>query len=211
MRKLNEIIVHCSATREGQNFTVEQVRRWHKSRGWSDIGYHYVIYLDGSIHEGRPLRLKGAHVGGRNSGTIGICYIGGVKRDGKTPKDTRTPAQKDALESLMEDLMARYPTLKKISGHNQYAAKACPCFDAQKEYKHLTGKPYQKGKSPVSNSRISYLQKLLGMAGFYAGQYDGIAGPQTREGIINYQKVSDLDVTGRFDAETVASLRKQEA
>jgi N-acetylmuramoyl-L-alanine amidase len=210
MRKLNEIIVHCAATPEGKNFTVEQIRRWHKARGWSDIGYHYVIYLDGSVHEGRSIRLKGAHVAGRNTGTIGVCYIGGVKRDGKTPKDTRTSAQKKSLELLLKNLLGKYPDINKISGHSQYSAKACPCFDANSEYKSLTGNPSLAVKTSKANDRIRYLQKLLSKAGHYAGQLDGIAGPQTTDGIINFQKANGLDVSGEFDAETVKHLRKAE-
>jgi N-acetylmuramoyl-L-alanine amidase len=210
MRKLNEIIVHCSATPEGKNFTVEQIRRWHKARGWSDIGYHYVIYLDGSVHEGRSIRLKGAHVAGRNTGTIGVCYIGGVKRDGKTPKDTRTAAQKKSLELLLKRLLSEYPSINKISGHNQYANKACPCFNADAEYSSLTGKAPEKLKSAGVDGRLRYLQKLLKKAGFYAGQLDGLLGPQTTDGIINYQKANNLDLTGKFDTATVKHLRKVE-
>ena len=84
MRNINEIIVHCAATPEGKDFTVADIRRWHKARGWSDIGYHYVVYRDGSVHKGRPVSKVGAHVRGRNRNTIGICYIGGVAKDGKT-------------------------------------------------------------------------------------------------------------------------------
>lgn len=209
MRELNEIVVHCAATREGQNFTVNQIRQWHKARKWSDIGYHYVIYLDGSTHTGRPLRLKGAHVRGRNTGTIGICYVGGVAKDGKTPKDTRTPAQKRALEALIKKLMREHPTIKKVSGHNQYAAKACPSFDAHNEYKHLTG-----DKKPVAiliaDERIRYLQKLLALAGHYSGQHDGIVGEKTTDGLVAYQKENQLRPTGKFDDATVAQLRKIE-
>jgi N-acetylmuramoyl-L-alanine amidase len=83
MRRLTEIIVHCTATREGKNYTVEDIRRWHKERGFSDIGYHFVIYLDGSVHEGRPIEKVGAHCSGHNATTIGIAYVGGLDKDGK--------------------------------------------------------------------------------------------------------------------------------
>lgn len=209
MRKLNEIIVHCAATREGQNYTVNQIRSWHKNRGWNDIGYHYVIYLDGSTHEGRPLGKTGAHVAGRNTGTVGICYVGGVKKDGKTPKDTRTPAQKLALEALIKKLMREYPTIKTISGHNQYAAKACPSFDAHKEYQHLTGDK-KHVPIPIADERTRYLQKLLALAGYYSGQHDGIAGKKTKEALISYQTDNSLKQTGRFDTATVSQLRKIE-
>lgn len=131
MRTINEIIVHCSATPEGRNVTVEEIDKWHKMRGFRCIGYHYVIYLDGSVHVGRPESQIGAHCKGHNSHSIGICYIGGVMKDGKTPKDTRTDAQKESLINLIKDLKKKYPKAT-IHGHREYANKACPSFDVQK-------------------------------------------------------------------------------
>ena len=136
MRKINEIIVHCAATREGRDFTVEDITRWHKARGFTTIGYHFVIYRNGSIHEGRPLEQIGAHCVGHNKHSIGICYIGGCASDGKTPKDTRTPEQKEALLSLLRRLKARFPNAT-IHGHRDFAAKACPSYDAFREYRQL--------------------------------------------------------------------------
>lgn len=136
MRTINEIIVHCSATPEGRPHTVGEIRSWHKQRGFKDIGYHYVVYLDGSIHAGRSERVIGAHCTGHNRNSIGVCYIGGVAKDGKTPKDTRTEAQKRALVLLLKELKRRYPSAK-IFGHRDFAAKACPSFDARKEYANL--------------------------------------------------------------------------
>ena len=136
MRQINEIIVHCAATREGRDFTVEDITRWHKARGFATIGYHYVIYRDGSIHEGRPLEQIGAHCVGHNKHSIGICYIGGCASDGKTPKDTRTPEQKEALLALLRRLKARFPNAT-IHGHRDFAAKACPSYDAFREYRQL--------------------------------------------------------------------------
>ena len=94
MRKINEIIVHCSATPEGKDFHASDIDRWHKAQGWKCIGYNYVIDLDGTVEPGRPLNEIGAHTVGHNSNSIGICYIGGCAKDGRTPKDTRTPEQK---------------------------------------------------------------------------------------------------------------------
>ncbi len=91
MRRITEIIIHCSATPEGKDFTVDDIRRWHLARHFADIGYHYVIYRDGSVHKGRAENIAGAHCLGHNAHCIGFCYIGGVAKDGKTPKDTRTP------------------------------------------------------------------------------------------------------------------------
>ena len=99
MRTIKELIVHCSATPEGKDFTVADIDHWHKARGFRCIGYHYVVYRDGSIHKGRPDSDIGAHCQGHNATSIGICYIGGCAVDGKTPKDTRTDAQKAALLS----------------------------------------------------------------------------------------------------------------
>jgi len=132
-RNIREIIVHCSATPEGRDYTVDDIRRWHRQQGWSDTGYHYVVYRDGSVHDGRNVDLSGAHCDGHNSYSIGVCYIGGVAKDGKTAKDTRTDAQKAALLTLMYDLRTLYPTAK-IYGHRDFAKKDCPSFDARKEY-----------------------------------------------------------------------------
>ena len=136
MRKIDTIIIHCSATAEGKSFTIVDIDRWHRQRGFAQIGYHYVIYLDGSVHNGRPIELVGAHCQGHNAHSIGICYIGGLATDNKTPKDTRTEAQKAALVNLLKELRTKFPAVK-IHGHRDFAAKACPSFDATKEYAHI--------------------------------------------------------------------------
>lgn len=135
-RSINEIIVHCSATREGRDYTVADITKWHKQRGFNDIGYHYVIYRDGSLHNGRDVNLVGAHCTNHNAHSIGVCYIGGCKTDGTSPKDTRTDAQKAALLSLLKDLRKKYP-FAKIHSHRDFANKACPSFDATNEYKNI--------------------------------------------------------------------------
>lgn len=135
-RNITEIIVHCSATPEGKDFTVADIRQWHKARGWSDIGYHWVVYRDGSIHAGRSESIAGAHTTGHNTNSIGVCYIGGMDSANKNPKDTRTEAQKEGLLKILKELKVRYPKAK-IYSHNKFAAKACPSFDATTEYKNL--------------------------------------------------------------------------
>jgi N-acetylmuramoyl-L-alanine amidase len=132
-RSISEIIVHCTATPEGRHVSVNTIRSWHRANGWKDIGYHYAVMLDGSIEAGRPEAQIGSHVAGHNSGTLGIVYVGGVAADGNTAKDTRTPAQEAALLDLARALIAKYPTVKKVTGHNQYATKACPSFDVRKD------------------------------------------------------------------------------
>lgn len=136
MRKITNIIVHCSATPEGKSFTVSDIDRWHRQRGFASIGYHYVVYLDGSIHIGRPLSQVGAHCQGHNINSIGVCYIGGMTSDNKRPKDTRTAEQKLALIELLKHLKQQFPHAA-IHGHRDFAAKACPSFNATKEYANI--------------------------------------------------------------------------
>jgi len=136
-RSIKKIILHCSATAEGKDVTVATIRKWHLARKFNDIGYHYVIYRDGSINIGRDINKIGAHTEGHNTGSIGICYIGGCAKDGRTPKDTRTPEQKIALYKLIDDLLMLYPTAE-IHCHYEYANKACPSFKLEtfkQEYK----------------------------------------------------------------------------
>jgi len=141
-RRIDEIIVHCTATPEGRDYTVDDIRRMHTTpvakggRGWSDIGYHYVIYRDGSRHIGRDIDTAGAHCVGHNSHSIGVVYVGGCKTDGLTPKDTRTREQRTALLKLLQELRALYPKAR-IYGHRNFANKACPSFDAKTEYKNI--------------------------------------------------------------------------
>ncbi len=131
MRKITKIIIHCSATPEGRNVTVKDIDSWHRNRGFDQIGYHHIIYLDGSIHPGRREEVIGAHVAGHNSSSIGICYIGGVDASMK-PKDTRTPQQPTALRKLVADLQKKY-TGATIQGHYEFAAIACPSFNVKTE------------------------------------------------------------------------------
>lgn len=136
MRTINEIIIHCSATPEGRPHTVGDIRSWHRQRGFKDVGYHYIIYIDGSIHAGRDEGVIGAHTKYHNQHSIGVCYIGGLEAGSNKPKDTRTAAQKKALLQLLRQLKKKYPRAK-IYGHRDFAAKACPCFDAKKEYAQI--------------------------------------------------------------------------
>lgn len=151
MRPIHTIAVHCTATPEGKDYTVDTIRGWHRNLGWSDIGYHYLVHPDGRVSQGRPVEKVGAHVGGHNTGSIGVAYIGGVAADGKTAKDTRTPEQKAALRKKLTELKKRFPAIRTIKGHRDFSPdkdgdgkitarewlKACPCFDAIPEYADL--------------------------------------------------------------------------
>jgi len=137
MRKVNKIIIHTTATPEGREHDVADIRRWHLKRGFNDIGYHYLIHIDGTIEEGRPINKQGAHCSGQNRGSIGICYVGGMSKDMKKAKDTRTQAQKDSLIKLMHELIYKYNKDMTIHGHNEYANKSCPSFIVKEEYANL--------------------------------------------------------------------------
>lgn len=128
MRPIDTIILHCSATPDGRDVTVEEIRQMHLKNGWNDIGYHFVIYRDGSIHTGRPLKQIGAHAAGHNTGSIGICYIGGMDKENKKAQDTRTPQQQQALLYLVKQLIQTFGNLH-IYGHNELSSKSCPCFN----------------------------------------------------------------------------------
>ena len=133
MRDLNRIILHCAATREGKDFSVDTIRDWHvKGRGWSDIGYHWVIRLDGTIEVGRPLERSGAHTKGHNKDSVGVCYIGGCDADGK-PKDTMNEEQEKAWRMIVLSLRTLYGDLT-IHGHNEFANKACPSFIVKEKF-----------------------------------------------------------------------------
>lgn len=150
MRRIDEIIIHCSDSPEGRNDKAEDIRKWHKQRGFSDIGYHYVIDLGGTVEKGRPIEQAGAHCTGHNRNSIGICYIGGAYwrdgvnakgepikgKDGKAvliPKDTRTTLQRMAMKELVAQLREQFPHAT-VHGHREFANKACPCFDVEAEF-----------------------------------------------------------------------------
>lgn len=147
MKTIDAIIIHCTATKEGKDFRAKDIDRWHKEQGWKMIGYNYVIDLDGTIEEGRPLTMTGAHCKGWNNHSIGIVYVGGLDAKGN-PKDTRTFEQKKAMHSLVDSLMDKYPTITQVIGHRDTSPdkngdgvvspnewiKACPCFDVRLEF-----------------------------------------------------------------------------
>lgn len=141
MRYINKIIVHCTATEAGADYDIEDVRRWHTQpppagNGWRDVGYHYLIKLDGTVQRGRAISQPGAHCYGQNAHSIGVCYVGGLL-DGK-PADTRTREQKSSLLKLLANLSLMYRC--RIFGHRDFANKECPCFDAKSEYAGLYDK-----------------------------------------------------------------------
>ena len=150
IRKITDIVIHCSATEEDEEIDAADIEVWHNERGFSGIGYHFVVKLDGTIEEGRPLELAGAHVKGHNKKSIGICYVGGLEANTRKPKDTRTEQQKEALLWLICAIRDNLPGggSMTVKGHRDYSPdkngngvvdpyeriKECPCFDAIPEY-----------------------------------------------------------------------------
>jgi len=137
MKEVLYIVLHCSATKLSQRWTVEDIDRIHRAQGWAMIGYHWYVDREGEIHEGRHEQYAGAHVKHYNEHAIGVCYEGGLDERGR-PADTRTPEQKATLWYLLKDLKGSYPKAK-IMGHRDFpnVHKDCPCLDAQKEYREL--------------------------------------------------------------------------
>lgn len=131
--KVTHIVVHYSATYSDQNTTAADIDRMHRERGFDKIGYHYFIRRDGTVERGRKETEIGAHVGGQNTGKIGVCWAGGLERatGPNVGVDNRTPAQTNSLISLIKDLLTRYPGAKVV-GHKDLAATQCPGFDVQK-------------------------------------------------------------------------------
>lgn len=132
MREINEIIVHCADTKTSQDFDIEDIRRWHtdpkpKGRGWSDVGYHYYIKLNGKLQIGRPIERSGAHCSGRNKNSVGVCFEGGKDQTGEKWNNPTTE-QFHTFKGLKTYLFLLFGEVK-ISGHYEYSSKSCPNFD----------------------------------------------------------------------------------
>lgn len=139
------IIVHCTDTSCTNSLTIKDINGWHLARGFVCIGYHFVIRPDGALLYGRPVQLAGAHAVLYNKNSIGVAYVGGRLSSG-APGDSRTFAQKVALCALFGDLIRRFPSIEEIVGHNDVAAKMCPCFNAKAEYANFVSK-YRNGEN----------------------------------------------------------------
>ncbi len=137
-KRTDYIAVHCTATKEGEDFHVKDIDRMHRQRGFNGIGYHYLVALDGTVEQGRPQDTVGAHVSDYNSVSVGVSYVGGLDKNGRA-KDTRTTAQKASLKKILTELKSLYPKAK-IQGHRDFpqVKKECPCFNAIPEYKDIS-------------------------------------------------------------------------
>lgn len=233
MRTIEELIWHCTATPEGREVSVEEIDAWHRARGWRGIGYHIVVHLDGSVSSGRPPEKDGAHVRGRNRQTLGYVYVGGLDEAGE-PKDTRTLAQKETMEQLTAEAIKHYGIVL-VSGHRDYAAKACPCFDARAEYAHLLERledrltfadpldelaaqveaAHQKVERDVkdyllnqsSDQTVAFVQAQLKAKGYpEVGDADGVMGSKTRGALLAFKADAGLPLTAEIDDDTIRSL-----
>jgi len=136
MRDIKRIIIHCSATPISMDIGAEEIRKWHTAKGWKDIGYHYVIRLNGEIESGRTIDKVGAHSKGQNKDSIGICYIGGSDEE-HNPKDTLYECQEEAMRELIFSLRVVADEELTIHGHNEFSTKACPSFKVSEKFKDI--------------------------------------------------------------------------
>lgn len=232
-RKVTDLIFfHVTATKEGQDIGAKEIDAMHKAQGWSGIGYHRVIRLDGKREAGRGIDEIGSHVKNYNSRSVGVTIVGGLDKSGK-PKDTRTKEQKEAMLVEAHDLLKRYPDAKFL-GHRDVSPdldkdgvieshewiKMCPCFDVipWAEENGLPGanirgnwseraRTMPEAQPDKDEARNTYLQTLLARAGFQFGAVDGDIGPKTKAAIKLFQTWHGLDETSEFDKPTVAKLR----
>ena len=233
-KRTDYIVLHVTATRPLTPAGVAEVTKMHKARGFSTIGYHYIVRLNGKVEAGRPENQIGAHVQGFNSVSIGVSLEGGLSQTTGKPADTRTPAQIEALIDLLKDLTKRYPNAR-ICGHRDLSPdrdgdgvvepyeylKECPCFDAI-PWAAQNGLPAATIKGTWSSGSVANAgtktnpgpdskdvanQKLLKQAGYEFGPLDGIVGRKTKAALVRYQKAAGLKETGAFDAATVAKLK----
>lgn len=183
------IVVHCTATREGAWYDAADIDRWHRERGWSGIGYHAVVLLDGRVEPGRSEHSPGAHVAGHNADSLAVVYVGGLAADGRTPSDTRTQAQQAALLSVVQGWQRQYgiPS-ERVFGHYELdPKKACPSFAMPAfraklaepaaptgERLSVAGLPWLRPRSEsVIHEQVQFIQRAVGVPA------DGVLGPQT--------------------------------
>lgn len=132
-RTYETIVLHCSATPPRLEIDTAIIDKWHRGRGWAQVGYHYVIKRDGTVEIARPVQIPGAHAKGHNAYTVGVCYVGGVNED-NNPEDNITPKQVKAFKKLVGHLRAVFGPML-VTGHCDLpnVAKACPSFDVRKK------------------------------------------------------------------------------
>jgi N-acetyl-anhydromuramyl-L-alanine amidase AmpD len=226
MSNITHIVMHYSATYHDQNVTPADIRKWHLARGFSDIGYHYIITEDGTVHPGRtPETRVGAHVRGMNSGKIGICLTGGLDRatGGNTGVDNRTPAQIASQIVLTRQILSRHPGAK-ICGHRDLVSTQCPGYDAAAWWASVSGASPTPGAAPRPTPEagaevarplckrgskgkvVESLQERLVALGYLGGRVDGDFGPMTEAAVKAFQGAKGLNADGIVGPATWAAL-----
>lgn len=224
---ITHIVLHYSATYEDQDIGAAEIDQMHRARGWSGIGYHYVIRLDGTVEIGRsPETRTGAHVGGANTGKIGICCIGGLRRSSgpNVGVDTRTNAQKSAFVRLIQDIHTRHPDAL-VRGHRDFTATQCPAYDAAAWWASVDRvafenvSPANQSLPTVSfpmlqtgskSSSVKKVQRILREKGHLEGAIDGKFGPVTKRAVEAFQASAGVDVDGIVGPMTWAELLKEQ-
>lgn len=216
MRMINEIFVHCTATRpewwadRRPSEKVDEVRRWHtRDRGWTDIGYHYLIDRDGTVVEGRPIEKAGAHVKGHNAHSVGISLFGGHGGDQDDSFEEHfTPEQDRALRKLLAQLQMEYPSIKSIRGHNAVSAKMCPCFQVQPWLKGVetAKRPERKKIAQSKTIQASSVAKMASVATPLVGVVGGL--PWQNLAIMGVLAVIAMVALGVIDLERLNKWNK---
>jgi N-acetyl-anhydromuramyl-L-alanine amidase AmpD len=235
MRHVHTIVLHYSATYcPEQDIGAAEIDGWHRLRGFGPfarpdgrpghIGYHWVVRLDGRIEAGRPEALAGVHVRGHNTGTIGVCAVGGLRRATGTHlgHDTRTPAQKATLARLVSDIIARHPGITRVLGHRDLAATQCPAYDVAAWWREAGGRrdaaeplPYVPAVSwPLlrrgsRGAQVVQLQSALGLLGHDPGPADGIFGPRTAAAVLSFQRSAGILADGIVGPATWAEILRR--
>lgn len=225
MRNVTDLVWHYTATFDDDDIGAKEIDAMHKARGWSGIGYHFVIRLDGTVELGRPVEQIGAHVKNQNTGKIGAVTVGGLRRatGGLVGVDTRTKAQIASQIALTRDLLARFPTIRNVRGHRDYMATQCPAYDVATWWASVSGgltpltTPVAKDAPVVSYPMLSIgakgdsvrsLQIALNAKGFSAGIEDGVFGQVTDRAVRAFQHHAKIPVDGKVGPVTWTTLYK---
>lgn len=226
MRKSTDfMVIHCSATPPGMDIGAKEIDRWHRAKGYFRIGYHFVIRRDGTIEHGRELNAVGAHTLGYNEKSIGICLVGGVTTDNRTPENNYTPAQWLTLEKLVSELETQFPQAKVVGHRDLNPGRGCPSFNVKEwmarrkgiqatspdqaprkaPYKPLVYSVLREGsKGPL----VKTLQAKLNR--FYQLEVDGYFGPRTTETVKAFQSKHRLLADGVVGPNTWTALLRYE-
>lgn len=210
------IVLHYSATYPDQDLDVEDIRKMHLARGFNDVGYHYIIKRDGTVQKGRADNVVGAHVAGHNTGSLGICCIGGIERatGPNVGVDNRTQAQKDATVLLVQDLLRKHPTAQVVGHRDMPGAKTqCPGFNAQSWWasvdtgsaETVTIKEMPVIRRGSTGEAVRQAQRLMGL------KADGMFGPRTEAAAIAFQRRGQLLPDGIIGRATWAALQKEKS